>query len=433
MVAAPACARSLPDFTGLVEQVAPGVVNIQSMTEGHEGAEQPDFLKRFFGMPHDLPSRPSTGSGFIVSPDGVILTNWHVVAQAERIRVRLSDRREFQASLLGKDERSDLAVLKVEGEQLPVVKIGRSQNLKVGEWVLAIGSPFGFEHSVTAGIVSALGRSLPNENYVPFIQTDVAINPGNSGGPLFNLEGEVVGINAQIYTRSGGFMGVSFAIPIDTAMQVVAQLQDGGTVHRGWLGVVIEDVDANLASEVGLERPAGARVRDVLDGSPADAGGLKVGDIILDFNGTPVERSNALPPLVGGTRPGDEVRLKVWREGEAHTLLLALGELDAGREGAAGMDSSLSLSEVPEAQLEQSGLSWGLRVDGVQPDSPWAMHLQPGDILLLANGQPLKRMDDWPGLPAHGERLRLRIWRQGQLLWDAVRGPLSPGRTEPGE
>ena len=288
--------NGLPDFTGLVEENSPAVVNIAtsidpSKAETSVREQVPDFLRKFFeGMQEqEIPDQPhqaeATGSGFIIEEDGYILTNRHVVDGADHIIVRLSDRRELEAELVGQDERSDLALLKVDADDLPTVKIGSSAKLKVGEWVLAIGAPFGFDSSVTAGIVSAKGRSLPSENYVPFIQTDVAINPGNSGGPLFNLDGDVVGINSQIISRNGGYMGLSFAIPIDIAMDVVAQLKDKGRVSRGWLGVLIQPVDRDLAPSFGLDKPTGALVSQVLADSPAAAAGIQAGDVILKFNG----------------------------------------------------------------------------------------------------------------------------------------------------
>ena len=300
----------LPDFTQLVEQASPAVVNISTTQKLPERrvsnmGQMPDLeglppgLRDFFERSIPQPPRSgggrqreaqSLGSGFIISPDGYILTNNHVVADADEIIVRLSDRSEMKAKLIGTDPRSDVALLKIEGKNLPVLKLGKSQDLKAGQWVVAIGSPFGFDHTVTQGIISAIGRSLPNESYVPFIQTDVPINPGNSGGPLFNLAGEVVGINSQIYTRSGGFMGVSFAIPIDVAMDVSNQLKSGGKVSRGWLGVVIQEVNKDLAESFGLEKPAGALVAQVLEDGPAAKGGLQVGDVILSMNGQPICR-----------------------------------------------------------------------------------------------------------------------------------------------
>ncbi|WP_312289333.1 Do family serine endopeptidase, partial [Stutzerimonas nitrititolerans] len=302
----------LPDFTPLVESASPAVVNIstkQKLPARGAGAHMPDLeglppiFREFFersipGMPSDRDQQreaQSLGSGFIFSEDGYILTNNHVVADADEIIVRLPDRSELEAKLVGADPRTDVAVLKVEGKGLPTVQLGDSSKLKVGEWVLAIGSPFGFDHTVTAGIVSATGRSLPNESYVPFIQTDVAINPGNSGGPLFNLKGEVIGINSQIFTRSGGFMGLSFAIPIDVAMDVANQLRTDGKVSRGWLGVVIQEVNKDLAESFGLERPAGALVAQVMDGGPAAKGGLRVGDVILSLNDESIVMSADLP------------------------------------------------------------------------------------------------------------------------------------------
>ncbi|MDQ7015466.1 MAG: trypsin-like peptidase domain-containing protein, partial [Gammaproteobacteria bacterium] len=307
---------SLPDFTRLVAENHKAVVNISTTKRverrnflPHGMDKIPDLenspfgelFRRFFGEGGEMPEyqdSTSLGSGFIISADGYILTNNHVVEGADEIVVRLHDRRELLAKVIGVDGRSDIALLKVSAESLPVVNIGTSSNLQVGSWVLAIGSPFGFEHSVTQGIVSAKGRSLPNENYVPFIQTDVAINPGNSGGPLFNLEGKVVGINSQIYSRTGGFMGLSFAIPIEVAMDVVEQLKSKGKVTRGWLGVIIQEVTRELAESFAMEAAHGALVARVLDNSPAAAAKIQVGDIITRFNGQRVSTSTDLPPLV---------------------------------------------------------------------------------------------------------------------------------------
>ncbi|MGD2112551.1 MAG: Do family serine endopeptidase, partial [Gammaproteobacteria bacterium] len=317
-------AGQLPSFTGLVKDASPAVVNISTsqkvrtgMPQLPEGFEIPDLpedspfgelFKYFFdhgdeGDPgfHDA---KSLGSGFIISKDGYILTNYHVVNEADEVIVRLSDRRELKAEVIGEDKRSDIALVKIEAHDLPVVKIGRSRDLEVGEWVLAIGSPFGFDLSATAGIVSAKGRSLPRENYVPFIQTDVAINPGNSGGPLFNQNGEVVGVNSQIYSRTGGYMGLSFAIPIEVAMDVVEQLKTKGHVSRGWLGVLIQDVTLDLAESFGMKKPRGALVAKVLPDSPAQAAGIKVGDVIVEFNNREVINSANLPPIVGSSQVG---------------------------------------------------------------------------------------------------------------------------------
>ncbi|MFO7787813.1 MAG: Do family serine endopeptidase, partial [Halospina sp.] len=333
----------LPDFTGLVEDNADVVVNISttSTSSSSRGAtpfggqmeELPEFFQEFFKdrfrgqMPDRQPEHQSMGSGFIVSSDGYILTNNHVVENADEIIVRMNDRREMEAEVVGADARSDIAVLKVDAEDLPTAKIGSSSDLSVGEWVFAIGSPFGFDYTVTSGIVSAKGRSLPRDNYIPFIQTDVAINPGNSGGPLFNMDGEVIGVNSQIYTRSGGFMGVSFAIPMDVAMDVFDQLRDEGSVTRGWLGVMIQEVNRDLAETFGLERPHGALVADVVPDSPAAEAGLQQGDVILEFDGEEITRSSDLPPKVGQADVGSEAELTVMRDGERITVPFTVGEL----------------------------------------------------------------------------------------------------------
>ena len=336
-------ARNLPDFTKLVAENAPAVVNISTtqrkppenhLPEGFKIPEIPndspfhDFFRKFFGEGYrEKFDSESLGSGFIISKDGYLITNNHVIRNADEIIVRLSDRREYIATLIGSDEQSDVALLKIEAEDLPVVRLGKGYDLKVGEWVLAIGSPFGFDHSVTAGIVSAKGRSLPRENYVPFIQTDVAINPGNSGGPLFNLDGQVVGVNSQIFSRTGGFMGLSFAIPIDVAINVAKQLQETGRVSRGWLGVLIQDVTPELAKAFGMDKPKGAAIAKIIAGSPAKKAGFKVGDVILAFNGENINRSGDLPPIVGTTPVGTRVSVKILREGKIKVLNVMTAEL----------------------------------------------------------------------------------------------------------
>jgi len=337
-------ARDFPDFTKLVKANSAAVVNISTTQKVKPHAKLPknfqipdlpedspfnDFFRRFFDEEgkQQSPDTKSLGSGFIVSGDGYVITNNHVISGADEVLVRLNDRREYPAKVIGTDERTDVAVLKIEADNLPVLKIGSSSKLEVGEWVLAIGSPFGFDYSVTAGIVSAKGRSLPRENYVPFIQTDVAINPGNSGGPLFNLKGEVVGVNSQIYSRTGGFMGLSFAIPIEVAMNVADQLRDKGRVSRGWLGVLIQDVNSDLAESFGMKRPRGALVSRVLPDSPAADAGFEVGDIILRFNGEKVVRSKDLPPLVGRTPVDETAKVKVLRKGKRKQLRVTIGEL----------------------------------------------------------------------------------------------------------
>lgn len=340
-------AGSLPDFTGVVKDVSPTVVNISTtqkakpqpkqqqrphgMPQIPEGTPFDEFFRRFFGDEEGGPGSDSKslGSGFIISEDGYVLTNNHVIKDADEIIVRLSDRRELLAKVIGSDERSDVALLKIEASGLPVAKIGDSSKLQVGEWVLAIGSPFDFDHTVTAGIVSALGRALPSENYVPFIQTDVAINPGNSGGPLLNLDGEVVGINSQIYSRTGGFMGLSFTIPIALAMDVTQQLRTKGKVARGWLGVLIQDVTRELAESFGMDKPEGALVSRVMDDSPAIGAGFKVGDVIVAYNGKPVINSSSLPPMVGTTEIGTKAIVTVLRDGKRVELKPLIAELPA--------------------------------------------------------------------------------------------------------
>lgn len=408
-------ARDLPDFTELVKNNAPAVVNIstvgerQSTPRSRQGNEELEEFFRYFMPPNRprgrTPSR-SLGSGFIVSDDGYILTNNHVVDGASEIIVRFNDRRELVAELVGQDPRSDLAVLKVEADDdLPTVRIGRSEKLDVGEWVLAIGSPFGFDYSVTAGIVSAKGRSLPtaqNETYVPYLQTDVAINPGNSGGPLFNLDGEVVGINAQIYSNSGGFMGVSFAIPIDVAMEVVEQLREDGRVSRGWLGVVIQEVNRDLAESFGLDRPHGALISRVLDDAPAAMGGLREGDIITRFNGHSIERSGELPQHVGRVRAGSTVEVELVRGGEKMQLDLEVGELgdldERGRllAGNGGSDTNrlgLRVADLTDEEMSRLDIDGGVRVEESRGAAEEA-GIRDRDVILRLNNQAVTDTDD---------------------------------------
>jgi len=335
----------LPDFSELIEESSPAVVKINVVTQAKRSSRQfsapngqplPEIFRRFLD-PRMLEqqSRPaqSLGSGFFISKDGYVITNYHVVEGADEIIVELIDRREYTADVIGVDPRSDLALLKIEEKGLPFLKVADDSSLKVGEWVVAIGSPFGLEFSASAGIVSAKGRSIRNErgeDYVPFIQTDVAINPGNSGGPLFNMDGEVVGVNSQIYSRSGGSIGLSFAIPASVVNNVVKQLKDKGSVDRGWLGVVIQDVDRNLADSFGLERPRGALVNQMVEDGPADEGGIKVGDVILTFNGSPVNTSSDLPHLVGASSPDDKVKVELVRKGKKKVVTVKIGTLDTG-------------------------------------------------------------------------------------------------------
>ncbi|MEE4249556.1 MAG: DegQ family serine endoprotease [Alcanivoracaceae bacterium] len=397
-------ASTLPDFTQLVEDNAPAVVNISTEQKVKSGRPQvPEMFRRFFdGMEDQLPmpesEGESLGSGFLISADGFILTNHHVVADASRIIVRLQDGSEKEATLIGSDPRSDLALLQIDGKDLPSVKIGSSKNLKVGEWVLAIGAPFGFESTVTAGIVSAKGRSLPSENYVPFIQTDVAINPGNSGGPLFNLDGEVIGINSQIVSRNGGFMGLSFSIPIDMAMEVVAQLKDKGRVSRGWLGVLIQPVDRELAESFGLEKPAGALVSQVMADSPAEKAGFQVGDVVVEFNGEEIGHSGQLPQVVGLLAPGTRAEVVVVRDGKRKTLKVTVEELpeDLAGQPAANPKApgaatlGLSVEAMSEEQLGALGLEHGVQVVEVADGAAVKAGIRRGDVLVSLNNQPLK-------------------------------------------
>jgi serine protease Do len=424
LVATAAQAMTLPDFTGLVEQNSPAVVNIsttQKVKAPHPGSQDrpdlpqgtpfDDFFRRFFGDPDegDAPDfdAKSLGSGFIISPDGFILTNSHVIDDADKIVVRLSDRREFEAKVIGSDKRSDVALLKIDASGLPVVKIGDSDKLKPGEWVLAIGSPFGFDHSVTAGIVSAKGRNLPSENYVPFIQTDVAINPGNSGGPLFNMDGDVVGINSQIYSRTGGFMGLSFAIPINVTMNVVDQLKSKGYVSRGWLGILIQDVTQELAESFNMKKPAGALVARVLPDSPAEKAGIKVGDIITEFKGREVVSSSNLPPMVGNTEVGSTADIKVIRDGKSMTLHVKIAELPKeediklaskgdGKEGEAqsvaeqrlGVTvSPLTAAQRKDLDIKEAG---GVLVTAVDDGPASQAGIRRGDIILKINSVDVK-------------------------------------------
>ncbi|WP_245934329.1 DegQ family serine endoprotease [Bergeriella denitrificans] len=365
----------LPDFAQLVQNEGPAVVNIQAAKAPRNSADNSmdlnqvpesdpfyEFFKRLVPNMPEIPqdddgSESNFGSGFIISPDGYILTNAHVVSGMGNIKVLLNDKREYPAKLIGSDPQSDVALLKIEANELPVVKIGNPKDLKPGEWVAAIGAPFGFDNSVTAGIVSAKGRSLPNENYTPFIQTDVAINPGNSGGPLFNLKGQVVGINSQIYSRSGGFMGISFAIPIDVAMNVADQLKTTGKVQRGQLGVIIQEVSYDLAKSFGLEKASGALIAKVMPNSPAAQAGLQVGDIVRSVNGEEVRASSDLPVMVGALPPGTEVTLEIWRKGETATVKVKLGstaQTTAGNDAAP--DNSGFPAETQGFVVEEAGL-----------------------------------------------------------------------------
>lgn len=401
--------RGLPDFSDLAEKQGPAVVNI-STTHVVRGQAQMmpfpfdendpafEFFKRFIprspggGMPRDFENK-SLGSGFVVSGDGYILTNAHVVDGADEVTVRLTDKREFKAKIIGADKRTDVALIKIEASGLPVVKLGDPAQLKVGEWVVAIGSPFGFDNSVTAGIVSAKGRSLPQENYVPFIQTDVAINPGNSGGPLFNMRGEVVGINSQIYSRSGGYMGVSFAIPIDVAMDIQSQLRASGKVSRGRLGVVIQEVSKELADSLGLARPMGAVVNSVEKGGPAEKAGVEAGDVILKFDGKAINSSADLPRLVAATRPGARSTIQLWRKGTTRDIQVTVGEMpDEKLAGGKPFKSAkpaeqapnrlgLVVSELTAEQKRELKMNSGLLVEDVRGIGARS-DLRAGDVII---------------------------------------------------
>ena len=412
-LSAQAQGKGLPDFTELVEKQGAAVVNISTtqLVRGNGRGAQPfpfdendpmfEFFRRFAprqpggpgqpGAPRDFESR-SLGSGFIVSADGYILTNAHVVESADEILVRLTDKREFKAKVIGADKRTDVALIRIEASNLPMVRLGDPNVLKVGEWVVAIGSPFGFDNSVTAGIVSAKGRSLPQENFVPFIQTDVAINPGNSGGPLFNMKGEVVGINSQIYSRSGGFMGISFAIPIDVAMDIQGQLRSTGKVSRGRIGVVIQEVTQELAESFGLSKAQGAAVNAVEKGGPAEKAGIEPGDVILKYEGKIVSSSSDLPRVVGATRPGTKVSIQVWRKGATKDLTVVIGEIPDEKIAAKSGKSAkpveatanrlgLVVSELTSEQKRELNVNGGLIIEDIRGNVARA-DLRPGDIIL---------------------------------------------------
>jgi len=429
--------RSLPDFSALVEAYGPAVVNISTTERSEAAAEIPgqpgdpmyEFFRRF-GPPQGQggPMRRGQGSGFIISPDGVILTNAHVIADATEVNVRLSDRREFKAKVLGTDRRTDVGVLKIDARDLPSVRFGDPTRVKVGEWVAAIGSPFGLENTVTAGIVSAKSRSLPDETYVPFIQTDVAINPGNSGGPLFNLAGEVIGINSTIYSRTGGYMGLSFAVPIDVAVKVKDDLIRFGKVSRGRIGVAIQGLTQDLADSFGLDRPRGALVSTVEKGSPADRAGVLVGDVILAVDGRPVEQSVDLPRIIGETRPGNAVSLQVWRQGVAKDLKVTVGEAPADRVAAAAPETSaptqsklgVAVRPVSAEEKQRLGIDGGVFVE--RADGPAARAgIRPGDVILavgsqkIASAEELKRVID-----AARERVALLVQRENAKLYVPV-------------
>ncbi len=466
--AAFAQARELPDFTRLVEEQGNAVVNISTtqavrrpavgavpQVPGIEDEEVLEFFRRFIPRqpgpgqapgpgPGGRESR-SLGSGFIISNDGYILTNAHVIEGADEINVKLTDKREFKAKVIGADKRTDVALIKIEGPNgLPVVKFGDPNRLKVGEWVVAIGSPFGFENTVTAGIVSAKGRSLPQENFVPFIQTDVAINPGNSGGPLFNMRGEVIGVNSQIYSRTGGFMGLSFAIPSDVALDIEKQLREKGRIARGRIGVVIQEVTRDLATSFGLERPRGALVNSVEKGSPADKAGIQATDIILAYEGKAVEASSDLPRMVGSTRPGSQASLEVWRKGQSKKLNVTVGELQEERVASRETSKPKPVADTPANRLgivvaelnaeqkKQMKLGNGLVVVEVRPDAK--ADVRKGDVLLTVvhKGQhtELKSVEQFNKLLAGLEKnavITLQVRRGESMAFVTISGLTDKG------
>lgn len=435
VLAGMAQAAALPDFTPLVEQNAKAVVNISASAKAKGAraqAQVPEAFRHFFGedfgyqqAPQAPQERQSFGSGFIISGDGYVLTNNHVVDGADKVVVKLSDRRELEAEVIGTDPRSDVALLKLKASNLPTVKIGNPEALKVGEWVLAIGSPFGFDYSVTSGIVSAKSRALPNEAYVPFIQTDVAINPGNSGGPLFNLQGEVIGINSQIVSRSGGYMGIAFAIPIDVAMEVVEQLKKSGQVERGYLGVVTQDVTKDLADAYQLPKPAGALVAQILPDSPATKAGLKEGDVIVSFDGRAINLSSDLPPMIGRAHPGSKLPLEIIRDGKAKTVPVELAalpdddeELASRRPGKPDLNRlGLQLRDLAEAERAQLKIEGGVLVTGVYDGAGADAGLRRGDVILKLNGQPVSNLQGFVAIAktlSAGQAIPVVINRRGQ-------------------
>ncbi len=441
-------AAQLPDFTELVEKHGAAVVNISTTQSANRNAlsrqlpqldeNDPfyEFFRRFMpNNPNPGQQGPrgfqaqSLGSGFIISADGYILTNAHVVEGADEVSVKLTDKREFKAKVVGTDRRTDVALIKIDAAGLPTVRFGDANRLKVGEWVVAIGSPFGFENTVTAGIVSAKGRSLPQENFVPFIQTDVAVNPGNSGGPLFNLRGEVVGINSQIYSRTGGFMGLSFAIPIDVANDIAQQLRTTGKVTRGRIGVVIQPVTRELADGFGLPKPQGALVNSVEKGGPAEKAGIEAGDVILRFDGKPVNSSEDLPRIVGGSKPGSSIAVQVWRNKSARDLQVVVAELSddrATRQARGGKPQpqasnrfGMALSDLTEAQRKELKVEGGVLVDGVQGAAAQA-GLRRGDVILAINNQDVRSVEQFQQLMGgfdKGRIVALLVRRGGNSLY----------------
>ena len=459
-------AASLPNFTQLAKNNSKAVVNISSIKKppknknsqkprefnrppggfGFEEGPFGDLFKKFFDeergpqspRPESIPGQ-SLGSGFIVSTDGYVITNHHVVTQADEVIVRLLDRREYSAKVVGSDRKSDIAVLKISAKRpFPTLKFARPNTLEVGEWVLAIGSPFGFDYSVTAGIVSAKGRNLPRDNYVPFIQTDVAINPGNSGGPLFNLRGEVVGVNSQIYSRTGGFMGLSFAIPIDVVLDVYNQLREKGSVTRGWLGILIQEVSQELAESFGMDKPRGALIAKIVKEGPADKSGLEVGDIITKFGKNDIERSSDLPPLVGSTEIDKKIPVEVVRAGAKRILSVKIGELPVEEEAeerlAPEERSSIEVTklgltarELTESQSKEFGVENGaVFVEKVGNGPAFDAGLRRGDLILKLNNQNISSLEEIEKISKSldsGMKVPVLIKRRGGQLFIVINIP----------
>lgn len=431
----------LPEFADLVEKVSPAVVKINASSKG-KAVSQPDLqgqLPDIFRELLEQRNRPraerpmrAAGSGFVVSEEGYILTNHHVIDGADNIEVLFSDRQEYRARVIGLDRRSDLALLKIDAKDLPTIEFADADELRVGEWVLAIGSPFGLDYSVSAGIVSAIGRSIPTEkgeNYVPFIQTDVAINPGNSGGPLFNLDGEVVGINSQIYSRSGGSIGLSFAIPTSVALTVIEQLKDNGRVERGWLGVSIQEVSKGLAESFKLDKPQGALINSVVDNGPADQGGILPGDVIVRFNGDAIIESTDLPHVVGMITPGQQAEVEVYREGKRKRLKVIVGALDKDVESVANLgDGSdrlgLIVQDLTDRQAETLRLRGGALVTAVSPNSAAAKTgIREGDIVVQIGYSRISDVDAYSQVVAKlskNKQIAIRFYRQGRAIFRTI-------------
>ena len=426
-----------PDMRSIVAANGPAVVNISvtgKRTENAAGFPQLDpsdpfyhFFRQFRGMvPRESTPTRGLGSGFIISPDGLVMTNAHVVADADEVVVKLTDKREFKARILGQDKASDVALLRIEGQNLPTVRIGNSRQAQVGDWVLAIGSPFGFESSASAGIISAKSRSLPDGSYVPFLQTDVAVNPGNSGGPLFNMQGEVIGINSQIYSRSGGFQGLSFAIPIELAMNVQQQIVKHGKVERGRIGITIQEVDQSLADSFGLPRPAGALVTSVDKDGPAGKAGLEAGDVILGIDGETVEQSGELPAIVAAKRPGENVRLQVWRNRAARDLTVQVGAFEEEKTASAASPElgpnrlGVAVRPLTPEEKRRTGSSGNLVVERAGGPAARA-GIRPGDIIVSVNGQAVSDADKLnAALAQSGKRAAILIERGNTRLFVPV-------------